>query len=302
MDDVLTRAFGSLERPTVDNPYAADYVRAQARAKYGIDLPLEHIRIVGLHKLRNELIGYQEKFLRGGHLDSEIDHLIALSGNDEDKASEAFTTRFGAVLMPEDANRKTSLAETNGDGEGHVEPTLREKMIHRARQLIRQELTDLEQVVLIQILDQAWKDHLYAMDMLRGGVGLAGFAEKDPRIVYKKEGFAYFEQMLSGIRDKTTDLIFRVRLEGATQARSQYREVAAVHEETGGYGVAENLLATAEQDQPIERSEQGGDDDDAEAVQKVATIVRDAPKVGRNDLCPCGSGKKYKKCHGANMA
>ena len=105
--------------------------------------------------------------------------------------------------------------------------------------------------------------------------------------------------MLSGIRDKTTDLIFRVKLEGRAEAKSQYRETAAVHEEAGGYGVAENLQITA-------GAEKGATVDEGEPVaesgQKVATIVREAPKVGRNDLCPCGSGKKYKKCHGANVA
>ena len=175
-------------------------------------------------------------------------------------------------------------------------------MIRRGRQILRQELTDLEQVVLIQILDQAWKDHLYAMDLLRGGVGLAGFAERDPRIVYKKEGYAFFEQMLSGIRDKVTDLIFKVQFGGRDQARSQYRETAAVHEDTGGYGVAENLLLTAAADASaatVERASEGGEAR-GEPV-KVATIVRDAPKVGRNDDCPCGSGKKYKKCCGATL-
>ena len=103
----------------------------------------------------------------------------------------------------------------------------------------------LEQFVLIQIFDQSWKDHLYAMDMLKGGVGLAALPSKDPRIVYKKEGYEYFQQMMAGVRDKVTDLIFRARVVGPTQARSAYRETAAVHEEAGGYGVAENAAPTA---------------------------------------------------------
>ena len=71
------------------------------------------------------------------------------------------------------------------------------------------ELTELEQFILIQIFDQSWKDHLYAMDMLKGGVGLSGFAEQDPRIVFKKEGYGYFLQMMAGVGDKVTDLLFR---------------------------------------------------------------------------------------------
>ncbi len=84
------------------------------------------------------------------------------------------------------------------------------------------------------------------MDILKGGVGLLGFAERDPRVVYKKEGYRYFEEMMSGIRDKVTDLIFRARVVGRAEARSDYRETAAVHEDTGGYGVTENLAATAD--------------------------------------------------------
>ena len=99
-----------------------------------------------------------------------------------------------------------------------------------AAAVLPQELTDLEQFVLIQIFDQSWKDHLYAMDMLRSGIGLQAFAEQDPRMLYKKEGYSYFEQMMAGVRDKVTDLIFRARVVGQPQARSNYRETAAVHE------------------------------------------------------------------------
>jgi len=214
---------------------------------------------------------------------------------------EAFKNRFGALLRPEELqHRKTSLADMQSrDGEA---PSLKDQLVRRARQVLRQELTDLEPFVLIQIFDQTWKDHVYAMDILRGGVGLAGFAEKDPRIVFKKEGFNYFKQMMEGIRDKVTDLIFRARVVGQVQAKNAYRETEAVHEDTGGYGVGENLAAT----QGVEK---GSTVEDAHAAQqegeapvKVATIVRETPKVGRNDPCPCGSGKKYKKCHGLNAA
>src|SRR5213075_3551532 len=94
----------------------------------------------------------------------------------------------------------------------------------------RRELTDLEQFVLIQIFDQSWKDHLYAMDMLRTGIGLQAFAERDPRILYKKEGYRYFEEMMAGIRDKVTDLIFRARIVGQAQQRSAYNVTSAQHE------------------------------------------------------------------------
>ena len=178
-------------------------------------------------------------------------------------------------------------------------------MTSRARQVLRQELTDLEQFFLIQIFDQSWKDHLYAMDMLKSGIGLQAFAERNPRVLYKKEGFKIFEEMMSGIRDKVTDSIFKVRVVGKVEARSAYRETAAVHQEAGGYGVGENLAATRGVDSGATVG--GGEvapegEAQGEAGARVKTIVNEAPRVGRNDLCPCGSGKKYKKCCGANAA
>jgi preprotein translocase subunit SecA len=188
-------------------------------------------------------------------------------------------------------------------GDGAVTP--RDVLINRARQFMRKELTDLEQFVLIQIFDQSWKDHLYAMDALKGGIGLQAFAEKDPRILYKKEGYAFFEQMLAGVRDKVTDLIFRARVVGQAQTRSAYNVTAATHADTGGYGVSENIRQTADQGVPVAAG--GGEMQEAAGQAqgegaKVKTIVRTQAKVGRNDDCPCGSGKKYKKCCGANAA
>ena len=96
------------------------------------------------------------------------------------------------------------------------------------------------------------------------------------------------------------------RVVGQTQTRSAYRETAAVHQDVGGYGVGENTQRTqaelnAGAPQP-EQAEGGGGGGGEEGPVAVKQIVNTAPKVGRNDLCPCGSGKKYKKCHGANVA
>ncbi|MGH7215351.1 MAG: SEC-C metal-binding domain-containing protein, partial [Tepidisphaeraceae bacterium] len=196
-----------------------------------------------------------------------------------------------------------SIVDAEGDGEVVSEDD-RHAVGRFVRQYLRKELTDLEQFVLIQIFDQSWKDHLYAMDMLKGGIGLQAFAERDPRVLYKKEGYRYFEEMMSGIRDKVTDLIFRARVVGAaeSQRKSAYRETKATHQTEQAYGVGETV-----RNDPAAVSVGAGemqaaaDRPQGEAV-KVRQVVRDAPKVGRNDPCPCGSGKKYKKCHGANAA
>ena len=180
-------------------------------------------------------------------------------------------------------------------------------LVHRGRgSSCRKELTDLEQFVLIQIFDQSWKDHLYAMDMLKSGIGLQAFAEQDPRIVYKKEGYRYFEEMMAGIRDKVTDLIFRARVgrPDAGRAAPTTRPPPS-HEDAGGYGVGENVARDRRRGRPTAppAARRAGRQAGARATaRRSRRSSASTPKVGRNDPCPCGSGKKYKKCCGANAA
>jgi len=144
-------------------------------------------------------------------------------------------------------------------------------------------MTELERFVLLQIYDSSWKDHLLAMDHLKSGIGLRGFAEQDPRVAYKREGAGLFDEMLRNVREKVTDMIFKVRLAAGEEMASVYEVSSMVHEQLQGY----DHLARDMADQAA-----------AAGPQKVQTIRRDLPKVGRNDPCPCGSGKKYKKCCG----
>jgi preprotein translocase subunit SecA len=174
----------------------------------------------------------------------------------------------------------TELSE--GDFNGDIAGRLREV----GRKFLRREMTELERYVLLQIYDQSWKDHLLNMDHLKGGVGLRSFAEQDPRVVYKREGARQFREMLSGVQDKVTDMIFKVSLSaGQEQISSVYDISDTVHEQLSGY----------------DHLTQGMDPQAAQSTHaRPVTITRDVPKVGRNDPCPCGSGKKYKKCCGQN--
>jgi preprotein translocase subunit SecA len=304
VEHALTLAFGGPDGST-DNPYVSEYMRDWAFKKYGVQMPLDHIRAAGVPKLREELIKNQQEFLTGGKLEKTVDELIA-NNSDPESLRKAANERFSLKLTAKDFQIRTDSEEI--DGPVLVTPAtpeqIRDLLLREGRQFFRKELTDLEQFVLIQIFDQTWKDHLYAMDMLKTGIGLIAFAEQDPRVQYKKEGFRYFQQMMASVRDKVTDLIFRARVVGMAEARSAYRETAAVHEAPGGYGVAENVAAGTIQANPQQPSEtaQAANQTQGEAAAPVKTIVREAPKVGRNDLCPCGSGKKYKKCHGAGVA
>lgn len=297
--DHILGMLGSAEVSVIDNPYAADYLRTWTRFKFNHELPLEYIQLTPVRQLRDELIGLQERYLLEGQLERDVDTILA-AGPDLSRVADAFNQRFGQKITPRDldpatAETRKGTKEIDQDASGTV--TTRDILLRRARAILRDELTRLEQYVLINIFDQAWKDHLYAMDVLKGGIGLQGYAERDPRVIYKREGYKFFEQMLQGIRDKVTDLIFRVRVEGKeVTTRSAYNVRSVEHQVSENYGVGDNVRETAEQlsvGQPSETS--------VAAPTPVKTIVRDQPKIGRNDPCPCGSGKKYKNCCGAHV-
>ena len=287
-DQVLAFAFA--DSGSTDNPYGADFVRAWVAAKYHADLPLEHIRSLSIKDLRKELIALQEKFFEDGGIEEEVDGIIK-ANSDPDSLLKAVNQRFAATFTAKDLEGDAAKKQST--------------IVAAGKRFLRRELTELEQFVLIQIFDQSWKDHLYAMDMLKAGIGLQAFAEQDPRIAYKREGFRYFREMMAGVRDKVTDLIFRARVGGQAQQqrRSTYNVTAATHETSSAYGVAENL-----QNDPGVTVASGGAGgsgtataEQTSADAKIKTITRGTPRVGRNDPCPCGSGKKFKKCHGADV-
>jgi preprotein translocase subunit SecA len=297
-ESIIGFAFGENNGGTA-NPYAADFVRGWVRAKYNVDWTIESIQSKPVHALRDEMIALQRQFLAEGEFKKEVDRILLEGAGDEAKTMQLFQARFPAPPK----------FLIKGGVDASAELSLRDRLLERAHGFLRQELTDLEQFILIQILDQSWKDHLYALDMLKSSIGLQAFAEQDPRVLYKTEGYECFRLMMIGVRDKVTDLIFRARVVGQAEARNAYNVTGAVHQADAGYGVAENLAATAdaERGSPSEMRFEadaagGAQGAEQERPAVVQTIVRQGEKVGRNDPCPCGSGKKYKKCCGAGVA
>jgi preprotein translocase subunit SecA len=130
----------------------------------------------------------------------------------------------------------------------------------------------LEKSVMLQVVDNLWKDHLLGMDHLKEGIGLRGYAQKNPLTEYKKEGFEMFQYMMNRIQEEVTEYLFKIRIEKEPELPS------------------ESVLPR--QQKMVEHRGTGAEE------SKPETVRRDENKVGRNDPCPCGSGKKYKKCHG----
>jgi preprotein translocase subunit SecA len=142
--------------------------------------------------------------------------------------------------------------------------------------------TQFERMVLLQTIDSQWRDHLSALDYLRQGIHLRGYAQKQPKQEYKREAFQLFGQLLDSVKNDVTRILMNVRVQSAEQISEATEQMEASAEQIA------NVTYTA----PTETGE-------AESVVDPATAVAEVPRVGRNDPCPCGSGKKYKHCHGA---
>ena len=151
----------------------------------------------------------------------------------------------------------------------------------------RPEMRRMERSLLLNQLDLAWKNHLLAMDHLRQGIGLVGYAQIDPKTEYKRVGMKEFDGMWDGLSDKATDIVFRMEDDEAF-AETVWTIGQMVHESAPQLRVAEGSMQ-AQQQAAIEGSQQ--------TDKKQEPIRNHGDKVGRNEPCPCGSGKKYKNCH-----
>ncbi|BDC80554.1 protein translocase subunit SecA [Aeromonas hydrophila] len=172
------------------------------------------------------------------------------------------------------------------------EEKLRERILDEATKLYahkeelvgKEVLRNFEKAVMLQTLDGLWKEHLAAMDHLRQGIHLRGYAQKNPKQEYKRESFDLFTQMLETLKRDVVSILSRVQVQerDVEAMEEQQRQQAETAPRTYTHAAADNQLA----------------DGEAQAEAAPVTFVRDEQKVGRNDPCPCGSGKKYKHCHG----
>ncbi|WP_334019856.1 preprotein translocase subunit SecA [Alteromonas sp. S015] len=159
---------------------------------------------------------------------------------------------------------------------GEVVDAYKQKEAVVGEQVLRQ----FEKAVMLQNLDSHWKEHLAAMDHLRQGIHLRGYAQKNPKQEYKRESFALFSQMLEALKVEVITILARVKV----QAEEDVQKVEEQRRQ------ADDVPKNFEHEDANATPEQASD--------KVRTQVREGAKVGRNDPCPCGSGKKYKQCHG----
>ena len=160
---------------------------------------------------------------------------------------------------------------------------LKAKYSEKEKQIGEEAMRTYERIIMLNIIDAQWKDHLLALDHLKQGIGLVGYGQKDPLVEYKKESFDMFQAMLDRIDTITIRSLFNLQVVAEESPEEIQRRRLAARRRGSMQFTGPNQGAAAA----------------GEEAGKIKTVVRAEPKVGRNDPCPCGSGKKYKKCHGA---
>ncbi|MBL8823865.1 MAG: preprotein translocase subunit SecA [Planctomycetia bacterium] len=197
------------------------------------------------------------------------------------------------------ANQSLKLQVEVNELAGFKEDHVRQVLYCAFDNVYRPEMMSMERSLVLNVVDSSWKDHLYSMDYLRSAISFVGYAQQDPKTTYKREGMRAFDEMWEGdpnaefqekesIRDKITDLIFR--MEEAIQDTSEaVLSSAQTRHDAASRPLPPEGSIRAQQDEAIANSQQG--------AGKPEPARNKGPRVGRNDPCPCGSGKKYKQCH-----
>ncbi|HHT9125610.1 MAG TPA: preprotein translocase subunit SecA [Candidatus Brocadiia bacterium] len=243
---------------------------------------------------RKSIYGWRQNVLEGKNLKEDMLRLIKESALDSvdyylnlKLESGEWDSKGLVNWFRQKFGTEVNLNNTNELSREDIENLLIEESIkayeEKEKSIGEVQMRKLEQLLLLDRVDIRWKDHLYAMDHLKSGIGLRGYAQVDPKVEYKREALAMFESMGMSIREEVTDLIFKLQLR--TEEESRPRDVW--HEDSFVY---QDFSASAKQSQEAIAN--------SETAEQKLEPIRVGLKVGRNQPCPCGSGKKYKQCCG----
>jgi preprotein translocase subunit SecA len=253
---------------------------AKARFPGVADEPSEEdFRTQSRSRIQEMLLDVSRRFFPGVGQE-EIDARLA-EAFEGTKISEA----EDAKELADWARKELSLEVAQEALTGVTQEAARQKLWNAFDERYRPEMRSMERNLILDRLDSSWKNHLYTMDHLRSTIGLRSYGQDDPKTEYKREGMKEFDAMWEGIQDKVTDSVFRMEEEGGFQEWS----IGATIHETATSAISQEASIQAQQNQAIANSQRG--------EKKAEPIRNQRDKVGRNDPCPCGSGKKYKNCH-----
>ncbi|HZR66286.1 MAG TPA: preprotein translocase subunit SecA [Terriglobales bacterium] len=219
---------------------------------------------------------------------------------------DAIFTRFGVDILAEGIKPETLNRQELGDA---IFDKLKERYEAKEKLIGPDAMRYHERMIMLSVLDQQWKDHLLNMDHLKEGIGLRGYGQKDPLVEYKRESFDMFEDMMQRFQEDTTRYLYLMQIitrEAAAHSTEPSTPHALPSNGDGNGNRPPRGVSTSVDDfeeaaqrrkrRELEQARMAG----AGERQPVQQVVRSGAKVGRNDPCPCGSGKKYKKCCGAN--
>jgi preprotein translocase subunit SecA len=267
--------------------------------RYGIVLDAEELRPLLRPEIEALLIGLAHQHYRGALVADELESKLAdagLSRPHDDKNGEAVNPSALADLAAW-AGQSLGTASTPEELQSLAPGQIRGRLLTALDAKFRPEMREMEKAVLLQILDSSWMEHLRAMDHLRSSIGLQGYAQIDPKVEYKREGMRIFAEMWDGIGDRVTDLIFRVEQfdpDFLNYLGSRYNKLdraRTIHQQ------AESQLTAAPASGGVRERQEAAIAGSQQSTERKREPVRNlGKKVGRNDLCPCGSGKKFKAC------
>jgi preprotein translocase subunit SecA len=268
--------------------YDREQLVSWARDRFGVEFSLEDLRNKQREEIRESLLVHslQSAKLGNDRLEKFYELLDAGFGPEDSEAdeeplwSDQVRERLEKLsnALAEDYKIEFPLDDmVNSD-----RTYLRRHLVGEFEDTYRSEMRKMERALVLQLLDTAWKDHLLSMDHLKSSIGLRSYAQVDPKVEYKREGMRTFEAMWKSIGERVTDLVFRMEQLDEQFVGSTWTESAAIHEE------ASSPTEIAQQQQAAINGTQ--DDHKQEPIRN-----RDH-RVGRNDPCPCGSGKKFKAC------
>jgi preprotein translocase subunit SecA len=258
-----------------------------ARKRFHVELSLDDLRNKQRDEIRALLVDHSRKYSRqAAEADAEARERVRQLFNGEPPGQQALRIarddgRLDSLSRWLDREYHRRLAP---DDMARMKPEILENQVANAvEEHYRPEMRRMERALVLQLLDTAWKDHLLVMDHLKSSVGLRGYAQVDPKVEYKREGMRTFEAMWDSIGGRVTDLVFRMEQLDEGFVGSTWQEAEARHD---------NAVSASEIAQQQQAAIEG-----TQVDHKPEPIRNRGQRVGRNDPCPCGSGKKFKNCH-----
>ena len=307
---IIDKAVQSYREKEVEYPVMAGFYRFVQPSTGGTTGPIDREGLVQWASRRFESeISLDD--LKNKQRDDIRDFLIEKSRRSQAAAEATIESLQGKILQ---FSEKGNLPLVNANGAAEslvdwfkqtlnydlslekVEDFEREELEQRLEAIVEDhyhpEFRRMERMVLLEIVDSAWKDHLLAMDYLRSAVGQRGMAQLDPKVEYKREGMRMFDGLWVSIGERVTDLVFRMEQMNEDFVSHTLIETSARHDEVHRAPVQQ----PAPRETDMGREQSDAIDNSSRDIAKVEPIRNRETKVGRNDPCPCGSGKKYKAC------